>query len=157
VFVPNPQGENPMAKVTTSILIATALLATAACSKKRPAVIPPAPSDTAPVDPNAGGNGAIVPGSRADFERSVTSNTVNFALDSYDIDGSARAILDSQAAWLAKYPNVTVSLEAAPIRRRTISRRAVSRQGGSRRSATARNARLHSGRMTRASRRTVVR
>jgi len=41
----------------------------------------------------------------------VTSNTVNFALDSYDIDGSARAILDSQAAWLAKYPNVTVSLE----------------------------------------------
>jgi peptidoglycan-associated lipoprotein len=100
-----------MAKVTTSILIATALLATTACSKKRPAVIPPAPSNTAPVDPNAGGNGAIVPGSRADFERSVTSNTVNFALDSYDIDGPARAILDSQAAWLAKYPNVTVSLE----------------------------------------------
>uniref|UniRef100_UPI0035CA0C7E peptidoglycan-associated lipoprotein Pal n=1 Tax=uncultured Sphingomonas sp. TaxID=158754 RepID=UPI0035CA0C7E len=101
-----------MAKLTTTILIATALLATSACSKKRPAEIPPAPGG--PVDQGpGGGNGQTNggPGSRADFERSVTSNTVNFALDSYGIDDRARAILDSQAAWLTRYPNVAVSLE----------------------------------------------
>jgi peptidoglycan-associated lipoprotein len=101
-----------MAKLTTTILIATALLATSACSKKRPAEIPPAPGG--PVDQGpTGGNGQNTggPGSRADFERSVTSNTVNFALDSYGIDDRARTILDSQAAWLTRYPNVAVSLE----------------------------------------------
>ncbi|MGH6615581.1 MULTISPECIES: peptidoglycan-associated lipoprotein Pal [Sphingomonas] len=99
-----------MARLTTTILIATALLATAACSKKRPATLPPGPGEeqTGP-GPVQGDN--VVPGSRADFERSVTSNTVNFALDRYDIDARAREILDSQAAWLAKWPNVPVSLE----------------------------------------------
>ncbi len=41
----------------------------------------------------------------------MTSNTINFALDRYDIDARSREILDSQAAWLAKWPNVPVSLE----------------------------------------------
>jgi peptidoglycan-associated lipoprotein len=97
-----------MSKLTTGLLLATALFA-AGCAKKRPAYIPPAPGN-GPVDQGAGG-GAIVPGSRADFERSVTSNTVNFALDSYGIDDRARTILDSQAAWLTRYPNTPVSLE----------------------------------------------
>jgi peptidoglycan-associated lipoprotein len=97
-----------MAKLTTTLIIATALLATAGCSKKRPETLPPAPGETSsgPVTTDN-----VVPGSRADFERSVTSNTVNFALDRYDIDTRAREILDSQSAWLAKWPNVTVSLE----------------------------------------------
>ncbi|MES2055724.1 MAG: peptidoglycan-associated lipoprotein Pal [Pseudomonadota bacterium] len=98
-----------MARLTTTILIATALLATAACSKKRPEVLPPAPGVDQGPPPVQGDN--VQPGSRADFERSVTSNTVNFALDRYDIDARAREILDSQAAWLAKWPNVPVSLE----------------------------------------------
>ncbi|MFA6123138.1 MAG: peptidoglycan-associated lipoprotein Pal [Sphingomonas sp.] len=96
-----------MAKLTTSLLIGTALL-TAACAKKPPAYIPPAPG--AAVDPNAG-QGGVAPGSRADFERTVTSNTVNFALDSFSLDDRARAILDSQAQWLTRYTNVPVSLE----------------------------------------------
>ncbi|MGY4395211.1 peptidoglycan-associated lipoprotein [Sphingomonas sp. UYAg733] len=98
-----------MARLTTTMLIATALLATAACSKKRPEVLPPAPGVDQGTSPGQGDN--VQPGSRADFERSVTSNTVNFALDRYDIDARAREILDSQAAWLAKWPNVPVSLE----------------------------------------------
>ncbi|MEX6820723.1 hypothetical protein AB2C74_34015, partial [Pseudomonas aeruginosa] len=87
------------------------------CAKKRPAVLPPAPVDNnAAVDPNAGQNGgnvggAIVPGSDADFQRSVSSNTVNFGLDMYDIDPTARAILDSQAQWLAKFPNQRITIE----------------------------------------------
>ena len=43
--------------------------------------------------------------------RSVTSNTVNFGLDQYDIDPQARAILDSQAEWLNRYPNVRITIE----------------------------------------------
>ena len=74
-----------MAKFTTTLLCATALIAVAGCAKKRPETLPPAPVDSsAGVDPtgglaNGGANGAIVPGSDADFRRSVQSNTVNFA------------------------------------------------------------------------------
>jgi peptidoglycan-associated lipoprotein len=94
-----------MAKLTTALLLATTLFV-AACAKKPPAYIPPAPGN-GPVDQ---GNG-FAPGSRGDFERTVTSNTVNFALDSFTLDARARAILDSQAQWLTRYPNVPVSLE----------------------------------------------
>ena len=107
-----------MANLTTKLIIATALLATAGCAKKRPAVLPPAPVDnTAGLDQNGGGQtggdvgGAIVPGSNADFTRSVSSNTINFGLDQIDVDATARAILDSQAAWLARYPNVRITIE----------------------------------------------
>jgi peptidoglycan-associated lipoprotein len=104
-----------MAKFTTTLLLATALVTTAACSKKRPEVLPPAPGE-APVDPNAGAGtgpvtGAAVPGSAEDFKRSITSDTVNFGLDMYDIDGTARGILDSQSDWLQRYPNVRITVE----------------------------------------------
>lgn len=103
-----------MGRLTTTMLMATALVATAACSKKRPEVLPPAPGE-APAPPVTadprGTNGAAVPGSAEDFKRSVTSDTVNFATDMYDIDSDARAILDTQAEWLTRYPNVTITLE----------------------------------------------
>lgn len=103
----------------TILLVATAMLALAACSKKRPETLPPAPTAGVPgeVDPNASGvgvdaaGGAVVPGSDADFRRSVTSNTVLFALDQYDIDPAARAILDGQAEWLGRNPGVRITLE----------------------------------------------
>lgn len=102
-----------MARLTTTILLATALVTTAACSKKRPEVLPPAPGEapaetTGPTGPT---EGAVVPGSSEDFKRSVTSDTVNFGLDQYDIDGTARGILDSQVVWLQRYPNVLVTIE----------------------------------------------
>ena len=96
-----------MARLTTTLIVAAAIAATAGCSSK-PKHIPPGPGnqvETPVTEDN------VRPGSRADFERSVTSNTVHFALDKYDIDSEARAILDSQAAWLAHWPNVPVSLE----------------------------------------------
>jgi len=106
-----------MKQFSTALILATGLLAVAGCAKKRPAVLPPAPGQT--VDPNAGtggtgtdgGAGTIVPGSRADFQRSVASDTINFGLDQYDIDASARQILDTQAQWLQRYPNVRVTIE----------------------------------------------
>lgn len=99
-----------MARLTTTLLMATALVATAACSKKRPEVLPPAPGE-APPTAGTGVSDGVTPGSAADFRRSVTSDTINFALDMYDIDGNARGILDSQADWLARYPNVNITIE----------------------------------------------
>ncbi len=105
-----------MTRLTTTLIAAAALVAVAGCSKKRPEVLPPAPGE-AVVDPNAGAgtgvgaDGAVVPGSRADFQRSVTSDTVNFALDEYDIDATARAVLDSQVDWLQRYPQVRITIE----------------------------------------------
>ena len=100
-----------MARLTTTILLGTALLATAACWKKRPEVLPPAPGGEIGSGTGQAGGEGFAPGSRGDFERSVTSTTINFALDRYDIDARAREILDTQAQWLAKYPNVPISLE----------------------------------------------
>jgi peptidoglycan-associated lipoprotein len=101
-----------MARLTTNIFLIAALIGTASCATRR-MPLPPAPSETPP--PPQGPSGpkgdGILPGSRADFERSVTSDTVHFALDQYDLDTEARAILDSQLAWLAKYPSVPVTLE----------------------------------------------
>ncbi|KQN91911.1 hypothetical protein ASE90_03880 [Sphingomonas sp. Leaf67] len=106
-----------MTKFSTTLIVGAALLTTAGCAKKRPEVLPPAPGQT--VDSNAGtgntgtgtGTTGVVPGSRADFQQSVASDTINFGLDQYDIDASARAVLDSQAQWLARYPNVRVTIE----------------------------------------------
>ena len=105
-----------MATTTTKLIIAAALLATAGCAKKRPPVLPPEPVGTQQTAPTTGEQTgpvqtSIVPGSREDFMRSVTSDTVHFALDAYDIDTESRAILDSQAAWLQKFPNVRISIE----------------------------------------------
>lgn len=103
-----------MARLTTTILLATALVTTAACSKKRPEVLPPAPGE-APTTGQTGQTGSVdgvvTPGSAEDFKRSVTSDTVNFGLDQYDIDGTSRGILDSQVVWLQRYPNVRVTIE----------------------------------------------
>ena len=105
-----------MRSTTAILLAATALVAVSGCAKKRPPVLPPPPQGTyipgdAPpaVDPNA--NGGIVPGSDADFRRSVTSNTVLFGTDQFDIDATARGILDNQAEWLARHPQVRVTIE----------------------------------------------
>jgi peptidoglycan-associated lipoprotein len=104
-----------MAKLTTTLLTAAALASLAACAHK-PKQLPPPPVDNSQPVPDSSastGNtgGAIVPGSDADFRRSVSSNTVNFDVDVYDIDPTARAILDSQAQWLQRYPNVRATVE----------------------------------------------
>ena len=100
----------------TVLLAATIAVALAGCAKHRPAVLPPAPADdasmgSAPAGQNGPVGDAILPGSNADFMRSVQSNTVNFGTDQYDIDPTARAILDGQAAWLTRNPAARITLE----------------------------------------------
>ena len=95
------------------IMVVAAAVAISGCAKKRPDVLPPAagdtgalPGDSGMTDPNAG------MGSLQDqFRQAVGNDTVNFALDRYDVDGTARQILDAQANWLSQNPNVRVSIE----------------------------------------------
>lgn len=101
-----------MAKLTTSLVLVAALVATAGCAKKKPDVLPPAPAEsTTPVvdngDADQYGSNAL----NERFKREVTSDTVHFALDQYDIDPEARAILDSQARWLTSNPNTRITIE----------------------------------------------
>ena len=106
-----------MATMKTTLIAATALLAVAGCSKKRPAELPPPPSETPPpaetMPTDNGGQvgNAVVPGSAADFKQSVSSDTIHFGTDMYNIHPESQPILDSQAQWLAKYPNVRITIE----------------------------------------------
>ena len=97
-----------MARLTNMLLVTVALAAaTTGCAKKHHAELPPV-AGPAPQDQSGT---SIRPGSRADFERSVLSNTIHFALDRYDIDPQSQRILDSQVQWLRQWPNVPISLE----------------------------------------------
>jgi len=100
---------------TAMLLTTAALIGLAGCTKKPPKQLPPAPSQTVttttttPTPPPA--NEGPAPGSRADFLAQAGSDTVHFATDSSDIDSEAQSILAKQAQWLAKYPNVRVTIE----------------------------------------------
>ena len=101
-----------MAKTTTKLILLAALVATAGCASKRPKVLPPGAGD-APVTSDTGNSGGdtVVPGSARDFQRSVMSDTIHFALDMYDIDSTSRSILDTQSAWLLKWPDRRITIE----------------------------------------------
>jgi len=100
---------------TAMLLTTAALIGLAGCTKKPPKQLPPAPSETVttttttPTPPPT--NEGPTPGSRADFLAQAGSDTVHFATDSSDIDSEAQSILTKQAQWLAKYPNVRVTIE----------------------------------------------
>jgi peptidoglycan-associated lipoprotein len=96
-------------------LLTTAALALAlsACAKKAPEQLPPAPVDTpvtststlppAPTGP--------MPGSQAAFLAEVAGDRVLFETDSSTLDETDRAILRSQAVWLARWPAKRISIE----------------------------------------------
>jgi peptidoglycan-associated lipoprotein len=100
-----------MAKMTTSLVLGLALVATAGCAKKRPPELPPTPSEAGPVTDGGESSDTIAGGLNAQFKREITSDTVHFALDQYDIDPEARAILDSQARWLVAHPEARITIE----------------------------------------------
>jgi peptidoglycan-associated lipoprotein len=95
------------------LMLAASALALTACEKKPPAELPPAPmgtqqSQNTPPPPMPQGP---APGSQADFLSKVAADRVFFATDASDLDGTSRATLDSQAKWLAQYPNTRVTIE----------------------------------------------
>lgn len=100
-----------MNRHATRLVMAASLVALAACAPKRKVEdIPPPPvqqNETVP-DANAG---LPAPGSQADFVASVSADRVFFDTDKFDIDAEDQAVLRSQAAWLARYPNKRVTIE----------------------------------------------
>jgi peptidoglycan-associated lipoprotein len=101
--------------VRTLLILGTASVALAACGKKNvPEALPsaptsvgeaPAPTPTSPV------SNVPVPGSHADFLANVSSDSIYFETDGYNVDSEDQATLRSQAQWLARYPNKQITLE----------------------------------------------
>src|SRR4051812_7591079 len=101
--------------------MALALLTTVACSSKpddsASSVTDGTTTDRSPLarndvvfdnDMNGGAGGA--PGSQGDLTAQA-GDRVFFDTDSTDLSGEGRAVLEKQAAWLQKYPNVAVTIE----------------------------------------------
>jgi peptidoglycan-associated lipoprotein len=90
----------------------SAVLVLGACTHKQEAVNtapPPAPPPATQPAP-APVTSRIIPGSAEDFRVNV-GDTVHFAFDQYNVEDNDKQILGRQAAWLAKYPSVRVTVE----------------------------------------------
>jgi len=85
------------------IAVAGALLLLAACSSAPP----PAGGPTGPAGPTGPQFG---PGSQQDLA-ATAGDRVFFAYDRSDISPEAQQILQRQADWLRRYPNVSVTIE----------------------------------------------
>ncbi|WP_394728905.1 peptidoglycan-associated lipoprotein Pal [Altererythrobacter sp. GH1-8] len=99
-----------MSRASTTVILLTAALAVSACSKKRPEELPPPPG---PVQSEATDRGnSIVPGSQADFVQQMAGqDVIYFDTDRFNIDNIDAAALQSQAQWLARYPNKRATIE----------------------------------------------
>jgi peptidoglycan-associated lipoprotein len=89
----------------------SAALILGACTHKQEAATtapPPAPPPAAPAP--APVTSRVIPGSAEDFRVNV-GDTVHFEFDQYNVQEADKAILGRQAAWLAKYPAVRVTIE----------------------------------------------
>jgi peptidoglycan-associated lipoprotein len=105
--------------------LAASLSVSACASKAKPLPTTPdgsitAPSAAGPTGPAgpagpaapgaAGAAAAYAPGSMEDFV-AAAGDRVYFAYDSYELTPEAQAVLDAQAGWLGRYPNVRVIIE----------------------------------------------
>jgi len=99
-----------MLKYATPLLITTGLVL-AGCAKKAPEELPPPPAGTTEPAPPASTGPGYAPGSQGDFVADTMSDRILFELDSYTVDSQDQAILQSQAQWLAQYPNARVTIE----------------------------------------------
>jgi peptidoglycan-associated lipoprotein len=97
-----------------SILLTLSSVLLMACATSEPAVPPPPPAPRAealpPGPPVLPAENTIIPGSRQDFQVNV-GDSVFFAYDRSDIDDMSRDTLQKQAAWLERYPAVTLMIE----------------------------------------------
>ena len=95
----------------TALVLALALVA---CAKKPPKELPPQPGDVSQqvTDDTGLGDGEVAaPGSQADFVASVAADTIYFDTDRFNVDSADGATLQSQAQWLARYPDKRITVE----------------------------------------------
>lgn len=102
-------------RTTVALTAAVAMLALGACSPKPPKDLPPPPDGSASASGAGGtggyGPGQIVPGSQQDFVANISADRIFFGFDQYNIDAEDAATLQSQAAWLRRYPAVRILVE----------------------------------------------
>jgi peptidoglycan-associated lipoprotein len=102
-----------MSRIAPIVILAVSLVALSACSKKvRPEDLPRAPMGSDGItggDPRGGGQ--FAPGSNQDFIANTMSDRVYFDTNRSDLDPEDRSVLDSQVAWLQRYPNTRVVIE----------------------------------------------
>lgn len=98
-----------MMRISTGLklTVVSTVLLLAACTTKKAAETTAPPSNTM-TDTTT--TSSIVPGSAEDLRVNV-GDTVHFDYDRYDIMDADKATLQRQAAWLAKYPSVRVTVE----------------------------------------------
>jgi len=92
--------------VSPKLAVVALSLFVAGCATKPPPAPPPAPV-VQPAPPPAP---TIMPGSAQDLKVNV-GDTVHFDYDQYAILEQDKATLQRQAAWLAKWPNIKVTVE----------------------------------------------
>jgi peptidoglycan-associated lipoprotein len=97
--------------VITALLAGTAVLG--ACKKEPPASLPPDPTPTATSSDMAGGDtGTAALGSQTHFVNAVNGqNVIYFDTDQYNVDSADAAALQSQAAYLSQYPQISITVE----------------------------------------------
>ena len=96
--------------VIAAMLASTAVLA--GCKKEPPASLPPEPQPTVTSTPGDTTSGVAQPGSQAHFVQGVNGqNVIYFDTDRYNIDGADAAALQTQAQYLAQYPQVAITIE----------------------------------------------
>lgn len=100
-----------MNALSRSLLMATAVISLAACAKKPPKELPPAPVDSTAAADTGATTGGVVKGSQEDFVASVQSDRILFGTDKFDVDAQSQSILQSQAQWLQANPNIRVTIE----------------------------------------------
>lgn len=101
-------------KIATILLLASAT-GLAACAKKAPEVLPPAPTQTAA--PATQPTQQVQPtgpavGTQGHFAAAVgSSTTIYFDTDRYNVDTQDAAALQAQAQYFARFPQVTFTIE----------------------------------------------
>ncbi len=96
--------------IITALLAGTAMLG--ACKKEPPASLPPEPTPTATSSGIDDGTGAAVLGTQAHFVNAVNGqNVIYFDTDQYNVDSADAAALQSQAAYLNQYPQISITVE----------------------------------------------
>jgi peptidoglycan-associated lipoprotein len=121
------------------LMALAAVLLLTACSS------PPPPAAPGPGGPPGGPpgitGGPIAPGSQQDLA-ATAGDRIFFAFDSSEITPESRQILQRQADWLRKYPNVSATIEGHCDERGT---REYNLALGERRAAAARNVLVAAG------------
>jgi peptidoglycan-associated lipoprotein len=127
---------SPSKSLIRLMLVGAAAASLAACASK-PKPLPPVPEaprapptaprapepprqqPRAPEAPPAPQQQGALPGSAQDFVVSA-GDRVYFDFDSYTVRDDAKPVLNAQAIWLARYPNVTVRIDGNADERGTV-------------------------------------